>query len=123
VIGGNVFNLLFGRVYDSNTVSSFTFLSTHTDPQKVGRIGSPEAGVASAVEVVRSLLKRDTATLPSDSSHDCMSGCNSRMITDGGVYRSGGCQMLCIGVKDRDDWMWDCLCFVYMGGDEKRESK
>ncbi|RSH79161.1 uncharacterized protein EHS24_001199 [Apiotrichum porosum] len=39
IIGGNVFNLIFGRVYDSNTV---------------GRVGAPEGIVSSGVNLLRS---------------------------------------------------------------------
>ncbi|WVW79010.1 hypothetical protein I302_100973 [Kwoniella bestiolae CBS 10118] len=62
VIGGNAFNLLFGKVYDSHTL---------------GRIGTedgtdtPEGDV---VEMIRSLLKRDGGGIPDDGKHDCIVG-------------------------------------------------
>jgi hypothetical protein len=85
VIGGNTFNLLFGRVHDSNTVSGLDFggldssdsgstnplacssslaCSSRCDPLtygQVGKIGSPHAG----------LEKRGGVSLPDDGSHDC----------------------------------------------------
>ncbi|KAK6904259.1 hypothetical protein I203_107775 [Kwoniella mangroviensis CBS 8507] len=65
VIGGNAFNLLFGKVYDSHTI---------------GRIGtedgsdseSPSNDVASMI--VRTLLKRDGGAIPDDGKHDCIVG-------------------------------------------------
>lgn len=53
VIGGNIFNILFGRVYDSNTV---------------GRIGDQ---VEEALNVVRSLVARAGSGVPDGSVHDC----------------------------------------------------
>ncbi len=74
VIGGNVFNLLFGRVYDSNTVcfscaSRIPFQIADTRRNQVGRIGAP-AGMADRGELLRSLVKRAGGISP-DSGHDC----------------------------------------------------
>lgn len=90
VIGGNTFNLLFGRVYDSNTVSGLdpnnsttppgSSVSTHwlgpfrCDPLthgQVGKIGSPHAGLEAGADLLRRVLKRGVVSLPDDGSHDC----------------------------------------------------
>ncbi|WWD21864.1 hypothetical protein CI109_106352 [Kwoniella shandongensis] len=55
VIGSNVFNLLFGRVYDAHTV---------------GNLGTSDDLVAA----VRGLMKRGGMVLPDDGSHDCLVG-------------------------------------------------
>ena len=65
VIGGNVFNLLFGRIYDSNTV---------------GRVGgAPEAsGVGLSADNVVSLAVRGlfarAGGLSDEAKHDCLLG-------------------------------------------------
>ncbi|KAK4685150.1 hypothetical protein P7C73_g5008, partial [Tremellales sp. Uapishka_1] len=56
IIGGNLFNIVFGRVYDSNTVN---------EPS--------ELGLEYGAELIRSVLKRGGVSLPGDT-HDCLLG-------------------------------------------------
>ncbi|AAW44083.1 hypothetical protein CNBF0550 [Cryptococcus deneoformans B-3501A] len=61
IIGSNTFNVLFGSVYDANSV---------------GRIGSfdPEGTDVSGVMGMMDFIKRGGVALPDDGSHDCLMG-------------------------------------------------
>ncbi|WWC67450.1 uncharacterized protein I206_101358 [Kwoniella pini CBS 10737] len=59
VLGGNAFNLLFGKVYDSHTI---------------GKIGTSDELFEGITEVVRKVLKRDGGAIPDDGKHDCLVG-------------------------------------------------
>nr|XP_018266005.1 uncharacterized protein I303_02383 [Kwoniella dejecticola CBS 10117]OBR88163.1 hypothetical protein I303_02383 [Kwoniella dejecticola CBS 10117] len=63
VLGGNAFNLLFGKVYDSHTI---------------GKIGTSDDdgmdGGVDVVEVIRGIFKRDGGAIPDDGKHDCLVG-------------------------------------------------
>ncbi|ORY24135.1 major facilitator superfamily domain-containing protein [Naematelia encephala] len=61
VLGGNIFNLIFGRVYDAHTV---------------GRIGAPESGAGVMIDSIGNLLKRAGGGIPDDGQHDCLVGAN-----------------------------------------------
>lgn len=70
-IGGNVFNFLFGRVYDSNTVGRVG----GPEPPSTSDVASSSGGVPRAAAFVQDISERLLAAPPApDRKHECLLG-------------------------------------------------